>query len=93
MAVCFERRCRMYLHLGNDRVISGDSLIAIINIEEPLSADLRDIIEIAEIDKKLINISLNDKKKALVLCDDQVYLSPISSNTLYKRAIHFRKEV
>jgi regulator of extracellular matrix RemA (YlzA/DUF370 family) len=83
----------MYLHLGNDRVISGDSLIAIINIKEPLSADLRDIIEIAEIDKKLINISLNDKKKALVLCDDQVYLSPISSNTLYKRAIHFRKEV
>jgi len=82
----------MYLHLGNDKVISGDNVIAIINIEEPISDDLRDIIEIAEMEKRLINISKFDKKKALIVCDDKVYLSPISSNTLYKRAIHYHKE-
>ena len=83
----------MYLHLGNDKVISGDSVIAIINIEEPLSADLCDIIEIAQIEKKIINISLYNKKKSLVLCDDRIYISPISSNTLFKRSINFSKEV
>lgn len=83
----------MYLHLGNDIVISGDKVIAILNIEEPISNDLRDILEIAEMDKKIINISKNDKKKAMIVCDDKVYLSPISSYTLYKRAIHYHKEV
>jgi len=82
----------MYLHLGNDKVISGDKVIAIINIEEPISNDLKEIIEIAEVEKRLINISKFDKKKALIVCDDKVYLSPISSNTLYKRAIHYHKE-
>ena len=55
----------MYLHLGNDKVISGDKVIAIINIEEPISNDLKEIIEIAEVEKRLINISKFDKKKGL----------------------------
>ncbi len=83
----------MYIHLGNDVVISAVDVIAILNIEEPISADLRDIIEIAEIERKLVNISKKDKRKALIVCDDRLYLSPISSNTLYKRASHYPKEV
>ncbi|MDD3364019.1 MAG: DUF370 domain-containing protein [Syntrophomonas sp.] len=83
----------MYIHLGNDVVISAVDVIAILNIEEPLSADLRDIIEIAEIERKLVNISKKDKRKALVVCDNRIYISPISSNTLYKRASHYPKEV
>lgn len=82
----------MFLHLGNDRVISGDSLIAILNIAEPISNDLQEIIENAALEKKLINISKNEKKKALIVCDEGVYLSPISSNTLFKRAIQYQKE-
>ena len=83
----------MYIHLGNDVVISAVDVIAILNIEEPISADLREIIEIAEIDRKLVTISKKEKRKALVVCDDRVYISPISSNTLYKRASHYPKEV
>jgi len=83
----------MFLHLGNSKVISGNSVIAILNIEAPISNDLQEIIENAALDKKLINISKKDKKKALVICDEGIYLSPISSNTLYKRAIHNQKEV
>jgi regulator of extracellular matrix RemA (YlzA/DUF370 family) len=82
----------MFLHLGNDRVISGDKVIAIVNIEEPLSDELKEIMETAEVERRLTNISTKDKKKALIICDDGVYLSPISSNTLYKRAIHYYKE-
>ncbi|MDD4803162.1 MAG: DUF370 domain-containing protein [Syntrophomonas sp.] len=83
----------MYIHLGNDMIISAADVIAIINIEAPLSADLQDIIEIAELDKKIINIGKDDKKKSLILCDQKIYTSPISSHTLYKRARHFPKEV
>lgn len=82
----------MYLHLGDDTIIGGDKIIAIINLEEPVSTDLKQLIEDAQIDKTLRIIS-NEKKKAMVVCDDAQYLSPISSNTLYKRAIQFLKEV
>lgn len=83
----------MYIHLGNDVVISAVDVIAILNIEEPISADLREIIEIAEIERKLVIISKKDKRKALIICKNQSYISPISSYTLYKRAIQYPKEV
>lgn len=83
----------MYIHLGSDVVISMQNLIAIVNIEKPLSSDIQDILDIATEERKLINISDKDKKKALVICDDCAYISPISSNTLYKRANNYYKEV
>ncbi|MEA1961151.1 MAG: DUF370 domain-containing protein [Bacillota bacterium] len=82
----------MFIHLGNDLVISTMNMIAIINIEEPISADLKEILEIAEMDRKLINVSEKEKRKSMVICDEYVYVSPISSNTLHKRAIHYYKE-
>lgn len=87
-----ERRTEVYLHLGDDTIISGEKIIAIVNLEEPVSADLKQLIEDAKLDKTLRIIS-NEKKKAMVFCDNCQYLSPISSNTLYKRAIQFLKEV
>lgn len=82
----------MYLHLGDDIIISGDKIIAIINLEEPVSDILQQLIEDAELDKNLCTVSRSEKRKSLVLCDDCHYLSPITSATLSKRAIHFRKE-
>jgi len=82
----------MYIHLGNDVIISSENVIAIVNIDDPISPDLKDIMELAELDKKIINISDKDKKKAMVICDDYIYISPISSSTLYKRAINNYKE-
>ncbi|MGR6837257.1 extracellular matrix regulator RemB [Syntrophomonas erecta] len=82
----------MYIHLGNNYIISSNDIIAILNIEPPVSEDIKDIIEIAKNDKKIINISEKDKQKALVICDDYVYLSPISSTTLHKRSLNYKKE-
>jgi regulator of extracellular matrix RemA (YlzA/DUF370 family) len=83
---------KVYLHLGNDQVISGERVIAIINLEEPTKEEIKVVIENAELDRRLTIISKNEKRKALVICDDQIYVSPISSNTLYKRAIQIQKE-
>jgi extracellular matrix regulatory protein B len=82
----------MYLHLGNDRVIAGEKVIAILNLEEPRTQSLNAMIEKAQLEKRLTNISHNDKRKALVVCEDQLYLSPISSHTLYKRASQYQQE-
>jgi regulator of extracellular matrix RemA (YlzA/DUF370 family) len=83
----------MFIHLGNDVVVAVQSLIAIINIEDPWSKDIQDVIDLAEMERKLVMISDQEKKKALVICDDGVYISPISSQTLYKRANNFYREV
>ncbi|MBP1761644.1 MAG: OrfX [Firmicutes bacterium] len=83
----------MFIHLGNDVVITAQSLIAIINIEDPWSEDVQDVIDLAETERRLVTISDQEKKKALVICDDGVYISPISSQTLYKRANNFYREV
>lgn len=83
----------MYLHLGNNYIISSQNIIAILNLNPPLNEDIKDIMEIARSERKLVNISEKGKNKALILCNDKVYLSPISSNTLYKRASHFTEEV
>ena len=76
----------MYIHLGNNHIISSEEIIAIINLQPPWSEDIQDIIQIAKDYKQLINISENGKEKALVVCDNKVYKSPISSTTLCRRS-------
>lgn len=83
----------MYIHLGNNYVISAPSVIAILNYEPPISNDIRDVVDIARMERTLVNISEKGKEKSVVICDDKVYLSPISSITLYKRAFNNLKEV
>jgi regulator of extracellular matrix RemA (YlzA/DUF370 family) len=82
----------MYIHLGNNVVISAKSLIAILNIEPPVAEDLQDIIYTVKASKKAVNISEKGKEKSLILTDTKAYFSPISSNTLYKRGLNYFKE-
>ncbi len=82
----------MYVHLGNNYIISGEKIVAVLNYQNPVSTDLQDIVDIARLENKLINISDKGKEKAVIVCDDKVYLSPISSITLYKRAFSYYKE-
>ena len=82
----------MYIHLGNNFIISAGDIIAILNLEPPVAAEVTEIIEIAKMDKKLSSVSEKGKEKALVVCDKGVVLSPISSTTLQKRAFNYLKE-
>ncbi|MGI6413423.1 MAG: extracellular matrix regulator RemB [Syntrophomonadaceae bacterium] len=78
----------MYIHLGNNHIISSEDIIVIINLQPPWSEDILDIIQIAKDEKKLINISESGKEKSLVVCDNKVYKSPISSTTLSRRSFN-----
>jgi regulator of extracellular matrix RemA (YlzA/DUF370 family) len=83
----------IYIHLGNNFITSSKNIIAIPNIEPPISTDLQDIIEIARQDRKIINISNKEKEKSLIITDEHIYISPISSITLYKRGLNYYKEM
>lgn len=82
----------MFLHLGNDVVVAGSDVIAIINIEKKMSPELKAMIKEAEEQYRLVNIGEKEKNKSLVIGDNKIYISPISSQTLQKRAFNYLKE-
>ena len=57
----------MYVHLGNNFIIAGEKIIAVLNYAAPVSEDVKEIVEIAELEKKMVNISNNGKEKAVVV--------------------------
>ncbi|MGE5380962.1 MAG: extracellular matrix regulator RemB [Methylocystaceae bacterium] len=77
----------MFLHLGNDYLVSTSDIVAIINldIDHPLDRVTKDIIELGIAERKLQRIGGIGKEKSLIITNDKIYLSPISSTTLQKR--------
>ncbi|MFY9197973.1 MAG: extracellular matrix/biofilm biosynthesis regulator RemA family protein [Acutalibacteraceae bacterium] len=81
----------MYLHLGQDTVVSFDEIIGIFDLDTTTVSKIsRDYLTKAEKSGKVINVSM-DLPKSFVLCrkedgTENIYLSQISSTTLLKRA-------
>lgn len=80
----------MFIHLGGDIVISLKDVISIMDIESSnLSNTTKEFLSIAE-DEGLIQKISEDEPKSFILTEKNkrtiIYLSPISSVTLYKRA-------
>ena len=81
----------MFLHLGENTVISSSEIIGIFDMDNTtVSKVTRDYLSKMQKDKKIIDVSL-DLPKSFVLCKDRdsgenvVYISPISTQTLLKR--------
>ncbi|MGE5372927.1 MAG: extracellular matrix regulator RemB [Solirubrobacterales bacterium] len=82
----------MYIHLGSDEMIQAKDIIAILNIEPPIPDALKEIIDMGYVDKNIRPICERGRAKSLVITPEQLYLSPISSVTLYRRSyIQFRE--
>jgi len=81
----------MYLHLGQDTVVSFDEIIGIFDLDTTTVSKIsRGYLTKAEKSGKVINVSM-DLPKSFVLCrkedgTENIYLSQISSTTLLKRA-------
>ncbi len=80
----------MFLHLGGDVVISLKDIISIMNTESSnKSSNTREFLKTAE-DEGFIRKISEDEEKSFILTEKDkktiIYLSPISSVTLYKRA-------
>ncbi|HOE56524.1 MAG TPA: DUF370 domain-containing protein [Bacillota bacterium] len=80
----------MFLHLGGDVVISLKDIISIMNIESSNKSDYtKEFLKTAE-DEGFVRRISEDEEKSFILAEKDkktiIYLSPISSVTLYKRA-------
>lgn len=80
----------MFIHLGGDVVISLKDVISIMDIESSnVSNNTKEFLKTAE-DEGFIRRISDDEPKSFVLSEKDkktiIYMSPISSVTLYKRA-------
>ncbi|MCG8501431.1 MAG: DUF370 domain-containing protein [Firmicutes bacterium] len=80
----------MFLHLGGDIVVRLKDVIAILDLETTtISKISKEFLKVAEEEGFIVNIS-DDLPKSFIITEiekkSKIYLSPISSATLYKRA-------
>lgn len=80
----------MYLHLGQDTVVTVETVIGIFDIDEcTVSKKTRDYLTAAEKNGNVVNVSY-ELPKSFVVCEKKgkitVYISQLSSKTLVKRS-------
>lgn len=81
----------MYLHLGQDTVVSYDKILGIFDLEATtVSKPTRDYLANATKTGRVVNVSM-DLPKSFIVCRNKdgsttVYISPISPSTLLKRS-------
>lgn len=73
----------MFIHLGEDVVIRANDVVAILDWQ--LSDNLNDDVKRFKDKEKLVDIGKN-LTKSIVVTNDTLYLSPLSSLTLKRRA-------
>ncbi|HHW31218.1 MAG TPA: DUF370 domain-containing protein [Clostridiaceae bacterium] len=86
----------MFLHIGGDVVIPSKSIIAMFDIDTTtISKDTKEFLKISEEEGFVEAISDGDLPKTFIITEtdkkSKIYLSPISSVTLYKRAGYISK--
>lgn len=80
----------MYLHLGQDTVITTESIVAMFDIDAcTVSEKTRDFLAMAEKNKQVVNVSY-ELPKSFVVCQKNnetiVYITQLSTKTLSMRA-------
>lgn len=83
----------MYVHLGGNVVVPDNEIIAVFDIDvKEMSKDTREFLRIAEEEGFIVKISKENLKSFIVTERDKksiIYLSPISSFTIIKRALKY----
>ncbi|MCQ2514555.1 MAG: DUF370 domain-containing protein [Ruminococcus sp.] len=80
----------MYLHLGQETVITTDKILGIFDIDAcTVSKKTRDYLSYAEKNGRVVNVSYELPKSFIVCSENEkitVYISQISAKTLLNRA-------
>lgn len=77
----------MFIHLGGDVIVPKEEVVCIMNWTLLTKSEAnREFIQLAEDDEFIRRISEKGREKSFIITTDKVYLSPISSITLKKRA-------
>ncbi|MCE7791000.1 DUF370 domain-containing protein [Salipaludibacillus sp. CUR1] len=76
----------MFIHLGGDMVLKAESIVAILDHNsQDLSSENQAMMKDHKKRKATIKVT-GDTPKSMVITEDDIYLSPISSHTLKRRA-------
>jgi regulator of extracellular matrix RemA (YlzA/DUF370 family) len=79
----------LYLHIGGDKVIPKNDLVAVIDLVANGSADAtKEFLDLAASERKVQKTKKNGKNKTCIITTDKVYLSTISAATINKRLIN-----
>lgn len=76
----------MFLHLGGDQIVRLSDVVAILDYKVARAASSKEYMQLARSEGRLHDIG-DGETKSFVISRDAVYLSPISSTTLKKRAL------
>lgn len=78
----------MFLHIGDNILLAKKDIIAILNWEtdKERNANMSFYKSFQQRKKPIFTCKDQDKVKSLILTEDALYLSPISSQTLKKRS-------
>jgi len=77
----------MFLHLGNNVMVRGKDVVAILNIDASRSSAVnREFLKRRPDDPAAGEALRRKKVKAFVVTTDKVYLSSLSASTLARRA-------
>lgn len=76
----------MYLHIGADCMVKNSEIIAVFNLHHSQSLIYNDYVREYADRYKIVDAAGGEEYASLVLTADTMYLSPISSATLKKRA-------
>ncbi len=81
----------MYIHLGKDTVVTDSEIIGIFDIDYcTTDKKSRKFLSLAEKNKKIVTVSYEELPKSFIVCKkkdrENIYISPISPETLKKRA-------
>ena len=76
----------MFLHIGEDTLIRDKDIIGIFDMyTSTVNKATRDYLKKAEQEKRIVYVNY-DLPKCFVVTDKNVYISPINTSTLSKRA-------
>ncbi len=80
----------MFLHIGGDYIVSMKDVVAIVDMEKStISQDTRNFLKISDEEGFIINVVEDEMPKSFIITQEKhkskIYLSPISTSTLYKR--------
>jgi hypothetical protein len=89
----------VFIHLGGDVIIRSKDIIAILNCDAREHSSITDTYLKEEEKRKKKMVISADYIKSIVLTNDEIYYSPVSSLTLNRRAqgkaiidLHLEKE-
>ena len=76
----------MYLHIGEDTIIKDRDIIGIFDMDtSTVNKATRDYLKKAEQEKRVVYVNY-DLPKCFVVTNKKIYISPINTATLNKRA-------